>query len=116
MFTLGRASYGRLGLEFDQDTVEMVGEPTLVGALTNKRCVRIAAGSSTSYAITEDGNLFAWGFGENFQLATGDEDDREFPTECSGQCLRDKRAVLATAGGQHVAVTIAVPPTPNGEH
>lgn len=46
----------------------MQERPTLIGALASARVVHIAAGSNHLMATTEEGQLFAWGCGEQGQL------------------------------------------------
>lgn len=110
VYTIGRGSDGRLGLENAEEIYE---KPQVVESLRGKPCIQVAAGVSTSYAITSDGHLYAWGFGENLQLATGDEDDRNVPTRCVKNKSKEEisgKVVCVDAGGQHAAMTISLPP------
>lgn len=111
VYTLGRNNDGRLGLGEDSTDIAHFAEPTLVPGLANTTCVQVGAGASTSYAITDQGQLYAWGFGENYQLASGDDvADKFIPTICKGAVKRDNidgRVMCVDAGGQHVAMTIS---------
>lgn len=60
--------------------------------------IAVGAGSSTSYAVTAEGQGYAWGFGENLQLTNGEEKDELLPILMSGQQL-DGRRVLQVRGG-----------------
>ena len=51
-----------------------VGRPTLVPALAGKKVASVATGSACSYAVLDNGATYAWGFGENLQLGTGDDE------------------------------------------
>jgi alpha-tubulin suppressor-like RCC1 family protein len=70
LFSWGSNVYGQLG-------IGSVGGNSGVsavtrGALGTKRVVQIAAGHIASYAITEDGYIYAWGGNTNRQLANSD--------------------------------------------
>lgn len=54
-------------------------------------------------AITEDSNLYAWGYGEMGQLANGSEDAPEpFQLE-----LKDRKVLDVACGGQHTVILLA---------
>ncbi|KAL6071144.1 hypothetical protein QOT17_006386 [Balamuthia mandrillaris] len=61
---LGRARMGQLGF----GNGEAAKEPTLVEALAGKKVAKVAAGIWSSYAITEDGEVFGWGSKEDLGL------------------------------------------------
>ncbi|ODN00193.1 Regulator of chromosome condensation [Orchesella cincta] len=115
VFTLGRNTDGRLGIGSDI-TEQDIHEPTVVEDLADKVCILVAAGASTSYAVTDEGVLYSWGFGENFQLAAGDDEDRDIPTQSFGKPNTpiNGRVVYVSAGGQHVGLTISLPKLVNG--
>lgn len=61
----------------------------------------MACGAEVSYALTAEGGVYAWGFGENMQLGNGAGADEEteslmVPTKLEGQalevCARSTRA------------------------
>jgi hypothetical protein len=56
--------------------------------------VAVGAGSSTSYAVTEDGEGYAWGFGENLQLTNGEERDEVTPFHICGKQVDDRKLIL----------------------
>lgn len=112
VYTLGRGSDGRLGL--GSDAPESLSLAIPVPGLQNLKCVQVAAGLSTAYALTDDGRLFAWGFGENYQLGTGKKEDLLEPQILTK--MSDKRQLRALAdpvlyvagGAQHVAAIVDI--------
>ena len=62
----------------------------------------VGAGSSTSYAITAEGEGFAWGFGENLQLTNGEERDEKTPFKICGKQVDDRKLL-------RVSVNVARP-------
>ncbi|KUI53484.1 Protein pim1 [Cytospora mali] len=63
--------------------------------------VSVACGTDNSFAITEDGKAYSWGFSANYQTGQGEtEDDVEVPTLIDNTAVRDKKLVYAGAGGQ----------------
>ena len=53
----------------------------------------VAAGGSVSFAMTEDGLVYAWGMGSNLQLGSGNEDDQCMPT---GKQLEGRKVIDAS--------------------
>lgn len=51
----------------------MLEEPTLVKALDGIKISAIAAGGWHSCAVSEEGDLYTWGWNSNGQLGIGDE-------------------------------------------
>ncbi|VEN55904.1 unnamed protein product [Callosobruchus maculatus] len=98
VYAIGRREYGRLGLGKDcEDATEL----KMVEELKEKAVVNVASGSATSFAVTSEGELYAWGMGTNGQLGTGEEDDCELPTLVKSKQLEGKKAVRCSSGGQH---------------
>ncbi|CAK8691287.1 unnamed protein product [Clavelina lepadiformis] len=102
VFVLGRGEYGRLGL--GEDT-KQANEPMQIPSLKN--IDSITAGVANSFAVDKDGNGYGWGFGENLQLTTGNEDDEWTPVPLVGKNLEERRVVEVSAGGQHTALLVA---------
>ncbi|CAM9722794.1 unnamed protein product, partial [Phaeothamnion confervicola] len=77
-----------------------------VAGLDTVRVVSVAAGSGTSFAVTEAGELFSWGQGRFGALGTGSEADRALPTRLD--CFGEKRrsAVAHVSAGRHHSIAI----------
>ena len=91
--------------------------PKEIESLRDKRVTQVDAGSTCSFALTAAGDAYAWGFGENLQLSTGEEagghigtgaphaaQDAIEPTLMTGKTLEARRVVQVVAGGQHTAI------------
>lgn len=102
VYALGRKEYGRLGL--GEENLEEKREPTLVETLDGKKCVRVNAGTAVSYAVTDDGEVYAWGMGSNKQLSQTEEDDVFSPIKMIGKQLERRRSLMVSAGGQHTVL------------
>lgn len=95
---IGRKEYGRLGLGNVTEDAKTV---TPVGTLADKNVVEICCGESTSFAVTNKGEVFAWGMGSNQQLGTGSEDDEITPVQISSKQVQGKWILKVSSGGQH---------------
>jgi regulator of chromosome condensation len=62
--------------------------------------VSIAAGTDNTFAITNSGKAYAWGFSGTFQTGLGTDDDVEIPTHVDNTAVRGKKLLVASAGGQ----------------
>lgn len=95
----GRGALGNGGMR-------SVRHPARVGgALAGKRVVRIAAGAATSYAVTEDGELYAWGRNGEGQCGLGpdsEEDHVVVPTRVP----LERRALDVAAGAVHALCVV----------
>jgi len=63
----------------------------------------IACGSNHCCAVTADGDLFTWGFGEMSQLGHGEAEDEASPRVVGA--VRG-RVAQAGAGGQHTVMLL----------
>lgn len=99
VYSLGRKEYGRLGL--GEENLEEKAEPTAVPVLKNHHCVSIDAGTAVSFAVTDKGELFAWGMGTSNQLGQSEDDDLFEPVRMMGKQLETRNVVGVSAGGQH---------------
>lgn len=95
-----------MGLGNGGDTV---GTPTPIPALANVKCVEIACGNCVSYAISDEGKVYAWGMGSSSQLGIGgsaDEDPEDVwePQLMQGKALETRKVILVDGGGQHSAL------------
>ncbi len=53
---------------------EIRAECVLNSVAQGKAVSSVAAGSACSYAVLADGSAYAWGFAENLQLTTGEDE------------------------------------------
>ncbi|OMJ76354.1 hypothetical protein SteCoe_24296 [Stentor coeruleus] len=89
VYVWGRGDGGQLGLE--QEDLIKNGEDIYVdvpikikGILENKKIIQIACGEAHNLVLTNEGKVFAWGWGSNGQLGNG---YREEDFEESGNLL-----------------------------
>lgn len=102
VFALGRSDYGRLGLGPGTGDAKV---PTAVPALADKTCLEVACGTAVSYAVTDTGELYAWGMGTNGQLGMGDNDeDLVQPTRMMSKQLEKREVIAVSSGGQHTVL------------
>lgn len=59
VYAMGRKEYGRLGLGKDCDDAI---RPTLISTLENEKCLDIACGSCSSFALTSSGEQCPFNF------------------------------------------------------
>lgn len=105
---IGRKEYGRLGLG---DVSEDAKTVTPVATLADKNVIEISCGESTSFAVTDKGEVFAWGMGSNQQLGTGSEDDEVTPIKISSKQVQGKQILKVSSGGQHSLFLVEEKPT-----
>jgi len=79
VYAWGANDYGQLGLN---NTTSYL-TPQVVTALAGKVVTAIACGSITSYALTSDGILYAWGDGSYNQLGVGSPSSSLIPVPVS---------------------------------
>ncbi|KAH9523595.1 Regulator of chromosome condensation [Bulinus truncatus] len=101
VYTLGRSDYGRLGLG---ENCEDKNKPTVVPSLEKLKVVSVAAGGCVSLAVADNGDLYSWGMGSNYQLGHGNDDDQLLPTKVVGKQLESRAAIMSSSGGQHTVV------------
>lgn len=97
-YVIGRKEYGRLGLGNVSADAKIL---TLVDTIATKKVVEIACGECTSFAVTESGEVYAWGMGSSQQLGTGSEDDEIKPVLVVSKQLQGKKVLKVSSGGQH---------------
>ena len=98
VYGAGRGDLGRLGIHPEPKDPEYVSVPQKLD-IENVRS--IAAGSCVSFAVTQRGDLYAWGAGTNNQLGLGDDEDYLKPEKVSSKQLTDRKVIQVSAGGQH---------------
>jgi alpha-tubulin suppressor-like RCC1 family protein len=98
LFSWGNNASGQLG----NGATGNSSSPALVGSLLQGKTVAAIAGSSSAcYALTTDGQLYAWGAGTNGQLGTGSTATALWPVLVTG-ALSGKRIVAVRPGNNHV--------------
>uniref|UniRef100_A0A061R4H9 Regulator of chromosome condensation n=1 Tax=Tetraselmis sp. GSL018 TaxID=582737 RepID=A0A061R4H9_9CHLO len=96
----GGNRYGQLGTGDSRER----NRPTVVRAFRGDRVVHVAAGQHCSFAVTEKGEVYAWGYNENFELGLGLGVSRNSPQLVG--TLSGKNVTRIVAGGYHaLAVT-----------
>ncbi len=94
VYVSGRNDSGQLGLS-NQDYPENSSEATLLAL--PEPIAMISCGASFTLAVSQTGNVYAWGYGEMGQLANGSE-DAPVPFQME---LKSRKVISAAAGGQH---------------
>ena len=62
--------------------------------------VRVSAGIDNSFAVTDDGKVFSWGFSANYQTGLGTTEDIVDPTVIENSAIKEREVLWAGAGGQ----------------
>lgn len=75
VYTMGKGNFGRLGHGNEED----LAAPTLVLALSGKKCRQVSCGFAFTTFVTEDGALYTCGAGMNGRLGLGNDANRLFP-------------------------------------
>lgn len=99
VYAIGRKEYGRLGLGDVQEDAKTL-QP-VEGALAGKKVVYVCCGESTSFAVTDSGEVYSWGIGSSQQLGTGNEDDVTSPVLIASKQVQGKVVLQVSSGGQH---------------
>ncbi|KAG9131684.1 hypothetical protein Leryth_009413 [Lithospermum erythrorhizon] len=94
----GRNQNGQLGLGTTEDCLI----PQSIEAFQGIPVKMVAAGAEHTAAVTEDGDLFGWGWGRYGNLGLGDRNDRLIPERVSV----DTKMVMVACGWRHtISVT-----------
>uniref|UniRef100_A0A182VY01 RCC1-like domain-containing protein n=1 Tax=Anopheles minimus TaxID=112268 RepID=A0A182VY01_9DIPT len=109
VYAIGRKEYGRLGLGENVTDDAKTLQP--VAVLGDKKVVSVCCGESTSFAVTDKGELYAWGMGSSLQLGTGSETDESKPVLINSKQVAGKVILKASSGGQHSLFLVQEPPT-----
>ena len=77
MFSVGYNGYGNLGIEntTDQSTIQQI--PFFKN--NNIKIIDIETGGAHSLAISEDGEVYSWGYNKSWQLGNGNSDNQLIP-------------------------------------
>ncbi|KAJ0879527.1 putative regulator of chromosome condensation 1/beta-lactamase-inhibitor protein II [Helianthus annuus] len=92
---LGPEPNGQLGLGTTEDSLV----PQKIEAFQGINVKMVAAGAEHTVAITEDGELYGWGWGRYGNLGLGDRNDRNIPEKAS--VISDEKMVLVACGWRH---------------
>jgi len=85
--TWGRGVFGQLGHEPDPETGEQIQSlsiPMPVRGLAQKHIVQVACGWQHTMALSNQGQVFSWGYGEDGQLGHGNIEDFSSPHLING--------------------------------
>ncbi|KAF9570613.1 hypothetical protein EC968_001638 [Mortierella alpina] len=93
------------GLEESTSHKKAIRKPTKIPGLPTIKAISV--GGNHTLALSEDGDVYAWGFGEMLACGNGEEEDVETPLKLTGQKIENHRVVGVAAGGQH-SVILAV--------
>ncbi|PKI66121.1 hypothetical protein CRG98_013479 [Punica granatum] len=91
----GRNQNGQLGLGTTEDSLL----PQKMHAFQGMRIKMVAAGAEHTAAVTEDGELYGWGWGRYGNLGLGDRNDRLFPVKVSA--VYGEKMVMVACGWRH---------------
>ncbi|KDP29458.1 hypothetical protein JCGZ_19287 [Jatropha curcas] len=91
----GRNQNGQLGLGTTEDSLV----PQRIGALQGIPIKMVAAGAEHTAAVTEDGELYGWGWGRYGNLGLGDRMDRLVPEKVS--LTHGEKMVMVACGWRH---------------
>lgn len=91
----GRNQNGQLGLGTTEDSLV----PQKIQAFEGISIKMVAAGAEHTAAVTEDGELFGWGWGRYGNLGLGDRNDRLVPQKVSS--VDGDKMVMVACGWRH---------------
>ncbi|KAG0199388.1 hypothetical protein BGX28_007341 [Mortierella sp. GBA30] len=114
VYGFGRSDSHQLGLGYteapgSEDTSshkKAIRKPTVIPGLPVIKAISV--GGNHTLALSEEGDVYAWGFGEMLACGNGEEEDVEKPLKLTGQKIENHRVVCVAAGGQH-SVILATP-------
>ncbi|KAI5459671.1 regulator of chromosome condensation 1/beta-lactamase-inhibitor protein II [Mariannaea sp. PMI_226] len=109
LFTWGRVDGYQVGFEAEdlnkdiaiydeRGKARILFKPTIQPDVKNT--ISVTAGTDNSFAITENGKVYSWGFSSNYQTGQGTLDEIKTPTLIDNTAIRDKKIIGAGAGGQ----------------
>lgn len=103
VYAWGSNSFGQLGNGSTDDSIPV---PTLVTGLAGKRVIAItAAHSSHSLALTDDGEVYAWGLNTDGQLGNAGTVASNIPVRVGGALMGKFVTKVATGGRHSMALT-----------
>ncbi|KAF8924746.1 hypothetical protein BGZ47_003734 [Haplosporangium gracile] len=107
LFGFGRSDSHQLGLGYTEvpgteDSTshkKAIRTPTLIADLPPVDAISV--GGNHTLALTREGDVYAWGFGEMLACGNGEEEDVEKPLKLTGQQIEGAKILKVAAGGQH---------------
>lgn len=99
VYSAGRAEYGMLGLG---KVSKEICPAKCVDSLGNS-IIQISAGINTSFAVSDEGKLFAWGM-RGVNLGVQGDDDLIHPTEV--ESLQKNKVISLSTGGTFTSVIV----------
>jgi len=78
IYTMGDNSNGRLGIS---KNIKSASTPNLIESLIKFYIVKVTCGSAHTLALSDSGEVFAWGNGENGQLGLGNRQNQLTPQQ-----------------------------------
>ncbi|KAG0255362.1 hypothetical protein BGZ95_005782 [Linnemannia exigua] len=113
LFGFGRSDSHQLGLGYTEvpgteDSTshkKAIRTPTLIGGIPPVEAISV--GGNHTLALTREGDVYAWGFGEMLACGNGEAEDVETPLQLAGQQIEGAKIIKVAAGGQH-SVILAV--------
>lgn len=81
LYTWGDASTGALGFADATGAVGLSEAIPVPELQPGDKLIKVAAGTNYALALSQNGDVFAWGMNENGQLGTGDREPRVVPTK-----------------------------------
>ncbi|XP_075996550.1 RCC1 and BTB domain-containing protein 1-like [Genypterus blacodes] len=94
LYAWGHNSYSQLGT--GSSNLGLSPVPVTCN-LQDKKVVEVACGSHHSMALTQNGEVFAWGCNSSGQMGSGSTANERYPKKVSG-CLQGKTVVSITCG------------------
>ncbi|KAG6657278.1 ultraviolet-B receptor UVR8-like [Carya illinoinensis] len=91
----GRNQNGQLGLGTTEDSLV----PQKIQAFQEVSIKMVAAGAEHTAAVTEDGELYGWGWGRYGNLGLGDRSDRLVPEKVSA--IDGEKMIMVACGWRH---------------
>ncbi|QSZ33539.1 hypothetical protein DSL72_005107 [Monilinia vaccinii-corymbosi] len=109
VLVVGRCDEGQTGLDLasiNQDDLiissttskpAILKTPTVVPDIT---ATFVAGAIDNSFAISEDGKVWAWGYSENYRTGLGTDETIRTPTAVENTAIKGKKMTFAGCGGQ----------------
>ncbi|KAI8351381.1 regulator of chromosome condensation 1/beta-lactamase-inhibitor protein II [Mortierella sp. GBAus27b] len=113
LYGFGRSDSHQLGLGYTEEPgfedpsshKKAIRHPTLISDIPPIKAISV--GDNHTLALTQTGDVYAWGFGEMLACGNGEEEDVPKPLKLTGQQIEKCRIIKVAAGGQH-SIILAV--------